>query len=191
MELWERVPDVAAMMTANWPLGVFGPLEPPDPLPPHPKVLSVAIATRKPTPNIRKLRPLRFRTKGQKTSTNRAPESTGSSHVGRPLWKGVCRSVEAVGILVAIVNTKVAADPIGVTDAGLKLHDVNEGKPEQLREVGPLNALIGVMVMVDMVELPLVTVALVGKREIAKSGVAVTVTGTTFDIENALSVSPA
>jgi hypothetical protein len=93
--------------------------------------------------------------------------------------------------LVAIVNTKVAADPLGVTDAGLKVHDENDGNPEQLREVDAANALIGVMVTADMVELPLVTVALAGEREIVKSGTAVTVIGTAFDVEDALSVSPA
>jgi hypothetical protein len=84
--LWERAPDVAAMVTVDWPLGVFALLDPPDPLPPHPEAPSIAIAARTPTPASRKLRPLRFRWMkvGQKRSANRAPEPKGHSRAGRP-----------------------------------------------------------------------------------------------------------
>jgi hypothetical protein len=89
-----------------------------------------------------------------------------------------------------MVNVDVPAAAFGVTDAGLKVQDANDGSPEQVRTVAAANPLAGVMLMVDVAELPLAIVALVGDSETAKSGVAVIVTDMAFEVEGPLLVSP-
>ena len=188
---WEREPDVAVTVTVYWPGGVLLVVPVPlDPLPPHPEVACIAIKVRAIMPSVRKGKFLRFRPMrvGQKRSASNVP---GPSQGGRPPWKGVRRSIEAVCTLVAMVSIDVAAEPLGVTAAGLKVQDANAGSPEQVREVDAAKALTGVMLTVDVAEVPLVMVALVGASEIVKSAAPVTVTATVFDVEEALLLSPA
>lgn len=85
----------------------------------------------------------------------------------------------------------VAAAAFGVMEAGLKVQVANDGSPEQVRDVAEANPLAGMMLMVEVAELPFVIVAVAGDSEMAKSGDAVMVMERTLDVEGALFVSPA
>lgn len=99
--------------------------------------------------------------------------------------------MEAVCTSVAMVITEVTAVPFGVKGFGLKVQVVNDGNPEQAREVDALNPPAGVMVMVEVAELPLVMVAFAGESVMVKLGAAVTVSCTTLEVEGPLLMSPA
>ena len=93
--------------------------------------------------------------------------------------------------MVSIVSVDAAVPALVVTLAGLKVQVVSTGKPEQAKKVAALKAFTGVMLTIEVVDWPLDMVALAGKSEIVKSGGGVTTTGTVFDVEAALLVSPA
>jgi hypothetical protein len=81
--------------------------------------------------------------------------------------------------------------PLGVREAGLKLHEASAGKPEQLKVICWLNPPAGVIVIVELTELPWLTVPLPGFKAILKSGgIAVTVIGKPAEVEAASLESP-
>jgi hypothetical protein len=88
-------------------------------------------------------------------------------------------------------KVEVAADPFGVTEAGLNVHDVNDGSPEHASVVAAENPFAGVMLTVDDAELPPATVALAGESDMEKLGEPVTVKITTLELDGALLASPA
>jgi hypothetical protein len=87
--------------------------------------------------------------------------------------------------VVAIVSVVVAAAvPLGVTVVGLKLHDPPVGSPVQAKLTAELNPSAGVTEIVVVVELPAVTVALVGDAlSVNDGGAAFTVTVTALDVD--------
>ena len=95
---------------------------------------------------------------------------------------------------VLIVNVDVAAlVPSSVTDAGLKLHEAFFGRPEHVKLTCWLKPPDGVMVTVDVTELPPLTVPLVGFNAMLKSPevTAVTTMLIAEEVEAALLLSPA
>lgn len=82
--------------------------------------------------------------------------------------------------------------PLGVTVAGLKLHEAFWGRPEQARLTCWLNPPDGVMVIVEVALLPLVTVPLVGERPRVKlpGTAAVMVMERVAEVEGEKLVSP-
>jgi hypothetical protein len=92
---------------------------------------------------------------------------------------------------VVMVSVEVAAAPFGVTVAELKLQAALVGRLEQERPVAALKPLIGVIVTVRVVELPPLTVPVVGATESEKSAVgAVIVTVIAAEVERAFNASP-
>ena len=86
----------------------------------------------------------------------------------------------------------VADDPVGVTAAGLKLHETPVGRPEQAKLTDALKPFTGVTVSDAVAELELVSVPLAGLMESEKSGAgAVTVTVSAADVLLLKFVSPA
>ena len=93
---------------------------------------------------------------------------------------------------MAMVRVVVAAVPLGVTVAGLKLQVEFAGNPEQANVVAALKPLLGVMVTVVGVDAPLAMLALDEDRESVKPDTgAVTTTVTAPEIDGALLASPA
>jgi len=123
-----------------------------------------------------------LRRPGQNRTARTAPNSASPSLFGK---------ASAVCTLVSIVSVDAAVPALVVTLAGLKVQVVSTGKPEQAKKVAALKAFTGVMLTIEVVDWPLDMVALAGKSEIVKSGGGVTTTGTVFDVEAALLVSPA
>ena len=163
-------------------------------MPPHPEMPCITTIARTNDAAMRSQRTLLFLLKsvGQKRSANNAPTLTDLVRSGRPkLPEDGLLMMEAICTLVAMDSVDVAADALGVTDAGLKVQDAKDGSPEQVREVAVENPLAGVMLTVDVAALPLVIVALAGESEIAKFGAAVIVTTTALEVEGALFMSPA
>jgi hypothetical protein len=99
----------------------------------------------------------------------------------------------ALAEVVAMVSVVVAAvPPVGVTVAGEKLQVAPVGRPEQAKLTAALNPPEGWIETVVVVELPLVTVALLGDRLIEKPGAAgaETVTVTAAEVDALKLVSP-
>jgi hypothetical protein len=94
--------------------------------------------------------------------------------------------------VVAIVRVVDAADPFGVTVAGLNEQDADCGNPEQAKLVTAENPPDGVTVIVVVAELPAATVALAGLAATVKSPEtpAPTVTLTAVEVEDANVPSP-
>jgi hypothetical protein len=88
-----------------------------------------------------------------------------------------------------MVRVDVAAAVLGVTEAGLKVHDANEGRPEHASVVAAEKPFVGVMLTVAVAEAPFETVVLAGDSEMEKAGVPVTVNMTVFDVDGELLVS--
>jgi hypothetical protein len=83
------------------------------------------------------------------------------------------------------------AVPLGVTEAGVILHVVFLGAPEQVRFICWLNPPTGVIVTLVVAELPPFTVPLVCARLMLKSAeTGVTVMVTEEDVEEASLASP-
>jgi hypothetical protein len=77
-----------------------------------------------------------------------------------------------------------AADPLGVTFSGLKLHVAPVGRPVQAKFTCWLKPPVGVTVIVVWADCPAVTVPLAGESAIVKLGVtAVTVATNDVDVE--------
>jgi hypothetical protein len=105
-----------------------------------------------------------------------------------PPVDGECPKADRVTVSVWIVIVVVAAwVPSGVTVAGLKLQVVFLGVPEHARLTCCANPPDGVMVIVDIPELPCWTVPLAGDRLMLKSAAtaAVTVIATAADVDPA------
>lgn len=93
-----------------------------------------------------------------------------------------------------MVNVDVAGlVPSSVTDAGLKLHEAFFGRPEHVKLTCWLKPPDGVMVRVEVTELPPFTVPLVGFNAMLKSPepTAVTTIPIAEEVEAALPLSPA
>jgi hypothetical protein len=80
---------------------------------------------------------------------------------------------------------------LGDTEAGLKVQEANEGRPEHESVAAAANPLTGVMLTVDDAEFPAAMVALAGASAMEKSGEPVTVSVTICELDGALLASPA
>lgn len=124
--------------------------------------------------------------------THRAPAASTATVAALPdRDPGPHGMVSAPAWVVPIVSVVVAAAPFGVTVVGLNVHDGPTGWELHAKLTAVLNPPAGVTVIVVVVELPAVTVALVGFAPIVNDGVtALTVTTTALEVDPAKLVSP-
>ena len=193
--LWLSVPDVAVMVMVYWPASILELFNIPELLE-HPVMPCINRNPTKAHPQTRSHSFLRRRSNSIRGK--RSPASIASDPTLRvpslPLlgFAGVVPCpIPVVCIFVAMVRADVAAAVPGVTEAGLNIHDANEGSPEHASVVAAENPFIGVMLTVAVAEPPFATVALAGDSETEKSGVPVTVNMTVFEVDGALLASPA
>ena len=97
----------------------------------------------------------------------------------------------AVLAVVEIVSVVDAAEPVGVTVAGLNEQDADCGNPEHAKLVAAEKPPDGVTVIAVVAELPAATVALAGLEASVKSPeVPPTVTVTAVDVDDENVPSP-
>jgi hypothetical protein len=190
-------PAVAVIVTVEVPAGVPV-LPPPDEepeLPPHPVKLRTAIASTATEP----IRPnrnvgvaLRLASWNRHRTARASKHRTALTNVGsgghRYSREGKNKAALAVVVIVSVVD---AAEPLGVTVAGLNEQAADCGNPEHAKLVAAEKPPDGVTVTVVVAELPAATVALAGLAASVKSPEEPpTVTFTALDVDDANVPSP-
>jgi hypothetical protein len=192
-------PAVAVIVTVEVPDGV--PVLPPplvEPeLPPHPANPRIATLTKQqeassPNRNAGFASSASNRT----NSIDRATNKRRTVATGKGAKYHRCSRVGEITALpadVAIVIVVVEAlAPLGVTVAGLKLHEAPVGRPEQVKLTCWLNPPLGVTPTVLVAELPAATFALIGAAASVKlpDDPPPTLTATAVDVDDAKVPSP-
>jgi hypothetical protein len=194
-------PAVAVTVTVEVPAGV--PVLPPPPplaepeLPPHPanpRTVTVVTQT-KASARIRNAgvhRSASNRTNNIVIATNETRiTAIGQGAIGH-LYSRAGKIVTLRAVVAIVIVVVAAAVPLGVTVAGLKLHEALVGRPEQVKLTCWLNPPLGVTLMLLVAEMPAATVALAGLAANAKlpDDPPPTVTATAVDVDDAKVPSP-
>ena len=192
-------PAVAVIVTAEVPAGVpvLCPVLDEPELPPHPAKPTTArvsstreASTRNRIAGFNSAAANFVAAENMATSRNTVTTISEGGFGHRSPLVGEMIAVPADVVIVSVVD---AGAPLGVTVAGLNEQDASCGNPEHVKLVVAANPPDGVSVIVDVAELPWVTVAVAGLAASVKSpdDWCPTVTVTAVDVEDANVPSPA